>query len=95
MIAPIPSNTLTPAQHRVVLEVIAGRMNSLNRLLLLAQTRGDNWEAETLLDVAQFMTEAVGAMADDAIGGEIIGDMRRWFYGPVFAQHAEQGRVEP
>jgi hypothetical protein len=26
----------------------------------------------------------IGAMADSATGGEIVGDYDRWFYGPNF-----------
>jgi hypothetical protein len=77
-----------------VLEVIAGRMDCLNRVLMVLQaSRLDEWEKKALVDASQFMAEAVGAMADDAIGGDILGDTRRWFYGPLFADCAAKEDV--
>ena len=73
---------LNSAQQRHVLEVIAERMGTVNRVLMLLQTREHNdFEASILLDAAQFMAETVGAMADGANGG----DMSTWLCGAVFA----------
>ena len=86
---PIQSSALTPAQQALALEVIAGRMNTLNRLLMALQTNNlDACEEGTLVDAAQFMAQAVGALADDAVGGGVCGDMRYWFYGAAFAREA-------
>ena len=85
--APSNNTALTAAQLHVVLDVIAGRMHALNRLLMLAQEQGrDSEELSTLLDAAQSMAAMVGGMADDAGGGDVVGDMRHWVYGPSFTQ---------
>lgn len=86
--------TLTHAQQRLALETIAGRMNTLHGLLMLLQSNElDDWATGTILDAAQSMAEAVGAMADDAAGGSVVGDVRRWLYGPLFAGATSPGRA--
>ncbi|MFT3815468.1 MAG: hypothetical protein QM740_19170 [Acidovorax sp.] len=75
-----------------MLEVIACRMGTLNDLLMmLAQKPGMDWEAGVLINTAQYAAEAVGAMADDAVGGVVTGDMHHWLYGPNFADAGKQG----
>lgn len=83
---------LTHAQQRMVLETIAGRMDTINRLLMALQVNAfEEHDAGPVLDAAQFMAVSVGAMADDATGGGVCGDMRRWLYGPLFAGYGRQG----
>lgn len=79
---------LTEPQYRDVLEAIATRSHTLNTLLIQLQQRGaiSNWADAAVLDAAQQLTEVLGGMADDALGGEVHGDMRNWLYGPNFAQ---------
>ena len=83
---------LTPAQFCCVLETIAGRMATLHDLLQLAmQETHIPAAAYFMLAAAEFMAEAVGAMADDAVGGMVLGRADRWRYGPRFAAKAEGG----
>lgn len=76
---------MNPDQKHQVLQAIAGHASTLNKMLMMLQTETDEWAAKVLIDAAQCMAEQLGAMADDAIGGEIASDMRHWFYGPNFA----------
>lgn len=83
---------LTHAQQRMVLEAIAGRMATVNRLLMALQGNAfDEFDAGPVLDAAQFMAASVGAMADEATGGRVFGDMNDWLYGPLFAEYGRQG----
>ena len=83
---------LTMGQLCLVLEVIAGRMGTLNQMLMEMQGACPaDWEQSTRLDAAQCHAQSVGAMADGAIGGAVYGDMNRWFYGPLFADGAGKG----
>ena len=91
MRAPIRSDALTHAQQNLVLQAIALHAGTLNALLidLQAELKGGG----AVLNAAQFMAEAIGAMADDAVGGSVAGDVRDWFYGPLFYGAAAQGRA--
>lgn len=85
---------LTPEQYRLVLEVITGRMGTLHELLMLAmQETHIPAAAYSMLAAAEFMAETVGAMADDAVGGEVLGRADRWRYGPGFAAKAKGGEA--
>ena len=75
---------MSPAQKDTVLEVIATRASTLHKLLMMIQTEENKWEAGVLVEAAQALAETIGAMADDATGGGIYGDVRQWFYGPLF-----------
>ena len=75
---------MSPAQKDTVLEAIAIRSSTLSKLLMMIQTEEDKCEAGVLVDAAQQLAETIGAMADDATGGGIYGDVRQWFYGPLF-----------
>lgn len=76
---------MSPRQQTLVLELIAGRMDTLNSLLMMAKDLTKEWEAATLIDAAQGIAEAIGAMADDAVGGVVRGDMHCWLYGGGFS----------
>lgn len=76
---------MSPDQKHQVLEAIAGHAFTLNKMLMVLQTETDEWAAKVLIDAAQCMAQTLGAMADDAIGGQIAGDMHHWLYGPNFA----------
>ena len=83
---------LTLKQCICVLETIAGRMATLHELLLLAMQETDiPGDAYSMLAAAEFMAEAVGAMADGAVGGSVLGSADRWRYGPNFGAKAEGG----
>ena len=95
---------MSPRQQAVALQVIAGRMATLNDLLMMAQGYITDAETAVLIDAVQSMAEAIGAMADDATGGDVRGDMHRWLYGNLFSAldaaddasclgEAAQGRV--
>lgn len=78
---------MSPMQKDLVLECIASHANTLNQLLMLLQQEKDGFASGALIDAAQLLSQTLGAMADDATGGAIIGDMRRWLYGPLFETH--------
>ena len=78
------SAELTATQLRLVLETIAGRSNTLNNLLMHARSEGDKYGTAVMIDAAQAIATQIGAMADTAIGGDIIGMAERWNYGPNF-----------
>lgn len=83
---------LTREQLKNVLEVIAGRMDTLNSMLMLLQQEApEGWTVGVLIDAAQEAAATVGAMADDALGGTVSGDMHRWLYGPNFASAGREG----
>lgn len=75
---------MTPAQQTLVLEQIAGRMATLNDLLMLAQATTTDSERVLLIDAAQALAELIGGMADDATGAGVRGDMHYWLYGSQF-----------
>lgn len=77
---------MSPRQQAVVLQVIAGRMETLNDLLIMAQGYITDSETSVFIDAAQSMAEAIGAMADDATGGGVRGDMHCWLYGNLFSK---------
>lgn len=82
---------LTLEQFTCVLETIAGRMGTLHRLLMELQEKDIPHSASNLLDAAEFIAETVGAMADSAVDGSILGNADRWHYGPHFGAKAEGG----
>lgn len=83
---------LTLEQFTCVLETIAGRMATLHELLTLAmQETHIPGAAYSMLAAAEFIAEAVGAMADSAVDGSILGNADRWHYGPHFGAKAEGG----
>jgi len=82
---------LTPEQYRCVLEVIAMRMATIHRLLMMLQEGDVPVAARVLLDAAELAAETVGSMADSAVDGCILGSPDRWHYGPDFVAKAEGG----
>ena len=75
-------------QMQLFMHSIATQMAALNGLLLVAQTCEDDWERTRLADAAQALAQGVGCMADQAVGGDVIGDVGFWHCGRAFA-HAE------
>ena len=77
----------TAAQLTTVLETIASRARTLDKLLMMLQGNDikDAYARAILIDAAQEGACAIGAIADDAIGGAIYGDANCWNYGPNFA----------
>lgn len=86
---------LTEWQMRRILMVIAQRSRTLSGLLVLLEDEMQNeFEGRTLWAAAQFMADAVGAMADDVSGREAFGSMTDWLYGPTFNAQAKQEVAE-
>lgn len=80
------SASLTAEQYRLILEVIAGRMATLHQLIIQANAvTNDEFLRGVCGDSAEALANYLGAMADEALGGEIIGDANHWNYGPNFA----------
>lgn len=91
-VAPEPAEGLTVAQFETVLEVIAGRTATLHRLVMLSNDPcQDEFVRDVCGDAAEALATAIGAMADDAVGGQIIGNANRWHYGPNFADAGKGG----
>ncbi|WP_353177628.1 hypothetical protein [Delftia acidovorans] len=82
--APAPRSLLNERQLLNVLGQIASTSSSLNHLLMAAQTGDGEVLLPAVVDAAQALVVMIGAMADSATGGEIVGDYDRWFYGPNF-----------
>lgn len=82
---------MSPRQQALVLEQIAERIWTLNCLLIEAQGVKTDSETTVLINAAQAIAEAVGAMADDAVGGCVAGGFHSWLYGPLFATAASKG----
>lgn len=81
----------TPEQLRTVLEFVAGAVHTQSNILMMAQTSAEQWERTNLVDAAQAMARQIGAAADSAIGGEVLGTMTRWNYGPIFDSLGKAG----
>ncbi len=76
----------THAQLRRVLEFVAQQAGNVNEMLMLMQADSKiSYDSQVLLGGAQAITQYIGAAADDALGGDIVGDFERWTYGPNFA----------
>ncbi|MGB3069786.1 MAG: hypothetical protein WBC18_14625 [Ottowia sp.] len=87
------SGGLTQAQYKTVLQMIAARCDTLNHLLMQAQSADEGFDSDLAVDAAQAIAEQVGAMADVASGCNVVGDADRWNYGPNFktaGQESEQ-----
>lgn len=81
-----PASSLNAVQLELVLETIAGKTHTLQKLLALLQTNQikDGFAQSVCIDAAADLVTAIGTMADEAVGGGVIGDANRWFYGPNF-----------
>lgn len=73
-------------QMQLLMHSIATQMAALNGLLLVAQTSEDDWERARLVDAAQALAQGVGCLADQAVGGDVIGDIGHWHCGQFFAR---------
>lgn len=81
-----PPSGKTHAQQRRVLEFVAQQAGTVNELLMQMQADSKiSYDSQVLLGGAQAITQYIGAAADDALGGDIVGDFERWTYGPNFA----------
>lgn len=77
----------THAQQRRILEFVAQQAGTVNELLMQMQADSKiGYESQVMLGGAQAITQYIGAAADDALGGDIVGDFERWTYGPNFAE---------
>ena len=86
-----PAQGYTPAQLLMVLEFVAGTANTLNNILMMAQTCEEQWECANLVDAAHGLAQHIGTAADQATGNTVIGDFGRWSYGPNFANLGKAG----
>lgn len=86
-----PAPGYTPAQLRMVLEFVAGTTATMNRLLMMAQTCDEQWECARLVDAAQSLAQHIGGVADDAVGGSIIGNHKQWCFGLGFEKLGKAG----
>ncbi|WP_301506574.1 hypothetical protein [Variovorax sp. CAN15] len=86
--APTPTSPLTgfnARQLELILETIAGNTRTLQQMLMLLQTEIDDEYAQSVcIDAAKDLATAIGAMADEAIGGGVIGNAACWHFGPNF-----------
>lgn len=80
----------TPEQYRDILETIAGRMSTLHHLIMQVQGHHEEYIKDICLDAAQVIAVDVGALADSAVGGSIIGGPEYWHYGPNFEHRGKE-----
>lgn len=78
---------LNADQLEAVCKTIAGRMATLQQLIMIANSScHEEFERSACTDAAEALATSIGAMADQATGGDTIGDTNRWNYGPHFAE---------
>lgn len=86
--------TYTEQQYRDILESIAVRTATLRDLITTVQELLPALESGgrigTLLNAAFHMTADIGAMSDDASGGEIVGSWHAWMHGLRFVESSNQ-----
>lgn len=89
--APAVRAGLTVVQLEHVLETVAGRTRTLQQVLMMLQGTSieDEYHRSVCIDAAEAMATAIGAMADEATGGGVIGDADSWQYGPNFADEGK------
>jgi len=77
---------LSDDQVALLLEKIATTMNLMSELCRDAADRHGAGEAAYTFNALDTMLCGVGALADHATGGKIIGDFSAWMLGPMFDQ---------
>lgn len=80
---------LSARQFEVMAEEVASRTRTLQQLLMIAQEEDDAHQRAVFLDAAVSIATSIGAMADGALGGSIIGDADHWNFGPNFADRGK------
>lgn len=77
----------TYAQLIAALQRVATIADTLNRTLMEAQqcTEDEQDMRTTLVDAAQLQVQLLGAVADEASGSKIMGDLSMWVHGQDFA----------
>lgn len=90
---PTKSDGLTAEQLTLVLETIAGRVNTLRELIMVVNNPPAAGEhaRQTCAEAAELLAVSIGAMADEAVGGWICGNANSWNYGPTFAAAGKAG----
>lgn len=92
----VPPN-LSAEQYRMVLTTIAHRADTLLQALILLEDldqKQDRWTYDVMLQSARVIVSSIGAMADPAVGGLVVGDADRWNYGArwlTLASEASRG----
>ncbi|WP_295379624.1 hypothetical protein [uncultured Pseudacidovorax sp.] len=77
---------LNAEQLRAVLQGIAGKADVLMKLLTaIEQGTSDEEDEGLMLLAASMLACTIGGLADDASGGECVGDYEHWEYGATFA----------
>jgi len=87
--APCREDGLNAVQLAQVLETVAGRTQTLRQILMILQTETnpvDQWENLVFINAAEIAAASIGAIADAAVGGTVIGDADHWNHGPNFAR---------
>lgn len=83
----------TEQQYRDVLESIAARTSALRDLITTMQELQTPHETGgrmgVLLNAAFYMTADIGAMSDDACGGQIVGPWQAWVHGLRFVESSK------
>lgn len=83
----------TDQQYRDILETIAVRAATLRDLIGTVQELLPDHESGgrigALLNAADHMTADIGAMSDDACGGQIVGAWQAWMYGLRFVNSSK------
>lgn len=82
-----PNHRYTYAQLIAALQRVATIADTLNRTLMEAQQCTEDEQAmrTTLVDAAQLHVQLLGAVADEASGSKIMGDLSMWVHGSDFA----------
>ena len=78
----------TVEQLQLALTVVAEHATTLTGVLMSLQEQfGKHQDLCAHLGAVKCMVDVIGGIADDAMGGDVAGDMRYWIYGPLFAEH--------
>lgn len=80
-------------QFRMVLATIASRADTLLQALILLEDldqKQDQWTYGVMFQSAQVLARSIGAMADPAVGGIVVGDADRWNYGRAWRNLASE-----
>jgi|GEM_PF-4610081 len=82
-----PNHRYTYAQLIAALQRVATIADTLNRTLMEAQQCTEDEQAmrTTLVDAAQLHVQLLGAVADEASGSKIMGELSMWIHGSDFA----------
>jgi hypothetical protein len=82
-----PSST-SGRQAKLVFDTIASQASVLRELLANLRRQPERHENRTALSadlvLAEMLTSQIGALADQMIGGKVVGSLASWCVGPQF-----------